>query len=374
MSSRSSQTSPGSVPGGVSRRGLLGGLAATALLTACRAPWPTDEPSAAATSGADGSTTPASETTDVTLLRSMIEEVTAILTLVTDSPEAAVATTMSGRLRPVHTAHLAALEGAEPAPSSAAPPSSTTPSAATSSTTPSVRPKPAAARATILAAENAHLTALTTAAAGAASGGFARLLSSMAAGLAQHLTATAPDHALPKTSTAAPVLSPPAPTAVASASPSGAAEPTGSATATLPAPAVAAIQELLAGEHAALFVLGVLAGRARGTDVEALRLALRRSWIQHRELRDQTESLLRSVGAQPVAAAAEYAMPGPAVTAAEITGVALGVEQRSTAVRAAVVGHAEVGPVRSWAIALTNESAVRELSFGGNPVTFPGAA
>lgn len=320
-----------------------------ALLSACRAPWTEGISSSPASPGTGGDTAATGESTDVALLRSVLEEVTTILALVTDSPEAGAASAMSRALRPVHAAHLAALKGARPTPAPGAGPSPSAAATPAPSSSATVPPKAAAARATILAAENVHLAALTTAAGHATSGGFARLLTSMAAGLAQHLTLTSPGHVLAQPSLAPPVLDASAPT-------------------------VRAVQELLAAEHAALHVLGVLAGRARGTDTEALGTSLRTTWSQHRDLRDQVEGLLRAAGVSPVAAAPEYALAGPAVSASQITAIALGVQQRCTAVRAALVSHAEVGPVRSWAIALTNESAVRELSYGGNPVTFPGAA
>ncbi|HZJ06926.1 MAG TPA: ferritin-like domain-containing protein [Nocardioidaceae bacterium] len=133
-----------------------------------------------------------------------------------------------------------------------------------------------------------------------------------------------------------------------------------------------ALQTTLAGEHAALYVYGVLGGRVSASDEPTLSSGLDTAYNIHRGRRDQLISMIRLVGAEPVVAEVSYDLPNPALSAPQLERAALVVEQRCTAVYADMVG-STARASRQWAIDALIESAVRQLGFGGETVPFPGA-
>ena len=92
----------------------------------------------------------------------------------------------------------------------------------------------------------------------------------------------------------------------------------------------------------------------------------------HRAWRDLLTRRLRDEGAEPVAAAPAYELP---TTPATVLGVASGgeLEARCAETYAYVVANA-AGADRGWAIEALTGSAVRQVTFGGSPGPFPGAA
>mgnify|MGYP006189640977 CR=1 FL=1 len=76
-----------------------------------------------------------------------------------------------------------------------------------------------------------------------------------------------------------------------------------------------ALQSTLAGEHAAVYVYGVLGGRVSASAEPALSTALRAAHDVHRVRRDQVTAMVRAVGEDPVAAAVGYELPNAADTA-----------------------------------------------------------
>lgn len=136
---------------------------------------------------------------------------------------------------------------------------------------------------------------------------------------------------------------------------------------------VEAAQVVLAGEHAAVHLLGVVGGRVSTSADPALADAVRAAYTRHRGRRDQLASMLRDQGADPVVAAVAYELPGPATTPDELTAVALLVEERCSALYADLVG-ATSGRWRRWALTALEEAAVGSLSFGASAAAFPGAA
>jgi len=134
-----------------------------------------------------------------------------------------------------------------------------------------------------------------------------------------------------------------------------------------------ALQETLAGEHAAVYVYGVLGARVSASAHPSLAARLVSAYTTHRARRDRLTGMVAAAGGRPVAAAVSYRLPNAARTVAELTGSALVVERRCAAVYAAAVG-STAGPDRRWAVDALTDCAVRQLSLGGSPAPFPGAA
>lgn len=136
--------------------------------------------------------------------------------------------------------------------------------------------------------------------------------------------------------------------------------------------ALTALQATLAGEHAALFVVGYLGAQTSQSASPDLYGALRDSYETHRARRDDVEGLVRDAGGVPVAAAASYELPevqldDPAALAA----AALAVEQACGATYGFLVASV-TGEQRRWAVDAVLDSALRELALGGRPRDFPG--
>lgn len=132
-----------------------------------------------------------------------------------------------------------------------------------------------------------------------------------------------------------------------------------------------ALQRALAGEHAAVYLYGVVGGRVSVSTHAELWQRVRDAYNLHRGRRDQLVSMVRTAGAEPVAAEVSYELPNPAMTPAQLERVALEVEQRCAAVYADTVGNTS-GANRQWALDALEDAAVRLLGFSGEPEPFPG--
>jgi hypothetical protein len=132
-----------------------------------------------------------------------------------------------------------------------------------------------------------------------------------------------------------------------------------------------ALQQTLAGEHAAVYVFRALAGRVSASAQPALAGRLATAYTTHRGRRDQLTGMVRAAKGDPVAADVSYELPNPSRTPAELAAGALVTEQRSAEVYAAMVGNTSQAN-RQWAIDVLADSAVRQLGFGGAPQDFPG--
>jgi hypothetical protein len=131
-----------------------------------------------------------------------------------------------------------------------------------------------------------------------------------------------------------------------------------------------ALQQALAGEHASVYVYGVLGGRVSASSRPGLANRPTSAYATHRGRRDQLTRMVRAAGAEPVTAQVGYQLP-PSRTAQQIEAAALVVEQRCADVYAATVG-STARAQRQWATAALTDTAVRLLSFGGSPEPFPG--
>lgn len=132
-----------------------------------------------------------------------------------------------------------------------------------------------------------------------------------------------------------------------------------------------ALQLTLAGEHAAVYLYGVIGGRVSASTQPVLWQRVRDAYERHRERRDQMVAMVRATGAEPVAAEVSYELPNAAMNPAQLEAAALEVEQRCAAVYADMVGSTS-GANRQWALDALEDAAVRLLGFGGEPEPFPG--
>lgn len=134
---------------------------------------------------------------------------------------------------------------------------------------------------------------------------------------------------------------------------------------------VDALQRTLAGEHAAVYVLAALGGRASSLTAPVLRAALTAAYDAHVLRRDQLRTMLAAAGADPVAAEPAYRLPSPLVTIEQIAAAALRVERRTATGYAGLVAAAG-GSTRTWAVEALVETATGEWGFGGTPEALPG--
>ena len=132
------------------------------------------------------------------------------------------------------------------------------------------------------------------------------------------------------------------------------------------------LQNVLANEHAALYVFGVLGARTSESAESDLYLALRGAYDAHRARRDQLTGMIAGDGATPVAAATAYEVPGGLETPDGVALAALTLERACADVYATAVA-STTAERRAWAVAALNDAAVRELGLRGTPEMFPGA-
>ena len=135
---------------------------------------------------------------------------------------------------------------------------------------------------------------------------------------------------------------------------------------------VGALQTALEGEHAAVYVYGVLGARTSASAQPTLFADVSEAYAAHRARRDQLRSFVYDAGETPAAARPAYDLPNPARTPDQITRAALEVERASATTFAWLVANS-VGPRRRWAVDALTNTAVRELTFRGSPEIFPGA-
>jgi hypothetical protein len=132
-----------------------------------------------------------------------------------------------------------------------------------------------------------------------------------------------------------------------------------------------ALQRTLAGEHAAVYVYGVLGGRVSESATPDLSSLLTSAYERHRARRDELTGMVRAEHGDPVAADPSYQLPTPSRTTDQIRAAARITEERCAAVYADTVGSTSRSD-RRWAIDALGDAAVRQLSFGGHAEKFPG--
>jgi hypothetical protein len=131
--------------------------------------------------------------------------------------------------------------------------------------------------------------------------------------------------------------------------------------------AVVALQAALDAENAAIYGYGVLGAHLTGRR-QATATA---GWLAHQVARDRLESMLRSLGAQPAAAAVAYQLPVPVRDSAQAAALAVVLEDRMAT---AYLGLVAVGAsaIREFGALQVRACALRAAAWRGSTVAFPG--
>jgi hypothetical protein len=132
-----------------------------------------------------------------------------------------------------------------------------------------------------------------------------------------------------------------------------------------------ALQRTLAAEHAAVWVLGALGGRASNLPASALREAIDAAYDAHLQRRDRLRIVIAATGADPVAAEPAYRLPPHLTTREQIAAVALRVQRGCVTTYGALVAASD-GADRRWAVQAMAQTALTERDFGGHPQALPG--
>lgn len=135
-----------------------------------------------------------------------------------------------------------------------------------------------------------------------------------------------------------------------------------------PAPGtVRALQTALTAEHAAVYGYGVVGAYLAGT----MQATATDDWVAHQVARDRLEAVLRSLGAQPTAAAVAYQLPVPVRNAGEAVALAVVLEDRVATAYLGLVALSNI-PIREIGAMQVQASALRAAAWRGGTVAFPG--
>lgn len=134
---------------------------------------------------------------------------------------------------------------------------------------------------------------------------------------------------------------------------------------------VAALQDALAAEHAAVFVYGALGAQTSQSRQPALYAHLTEAYRVHRSRRDDLLATIAASGTDPVAAEPGYQLPDDLGSPAVVSARALALEEAASSTYAWLVANT-AGEDRAWAVAALLDAAVRALTFGGRPERLPG--
>ena len=135
--------------------------------------------------------------------------------------------------------------------------------------------------------------------------------------------------------------------------------------------ATAALQDVLAAEHAAVYVYSVLGAQTSQSKQPSLYTRVTSAFLAHRDRRDALNLRITALGAEPAPADAAYDVQADLSTEAKIDAVAQRLEHSCAATYAYAVGSTS-GQDRSWATTALLDAAAREIGFGGKAEAFPG--
>jgi Domain of unknown function (DUF4439) len=130
---------------------------------------------------------------------------------------------------------------------------------------------------------------------------------------------------------------------------------------------VRALQTALTAEHAAVYGYGVAGAYLTGST----KAAATSDWVAHQVARDHLEAVLRSLGAQPAAAAVAYRLPRPVRNASEAVALAVVLEERIATAYLGVVALSNAS-MRDYGAVQVEASALRAAAWRGGTVAFPG--
>ena len=131
--------------------------------------------------------------------------------------------------------------------------------------------------------------------------------------------------------------------------------------------ATAALQSALAAEHAAVYGYGVVGANLTGSR----QAAAMTDWVAHQVARDTLEAMLRSRGAQPVAAAAAYRLPVTVRTGGQAVSLAVLLENRVATAYLGLVAVSDIS-IRQFGARQVRAAALRAAAWRGSTVAFPG--
>ncbi|MGH3278787.1 MAG: ferritin-like domain-containing protein [Trebonia sp.] len=131
--------------------------------------------------------------------------------------------------------------------------------------------------------------------------------------------------------------------------------------------AIAALQDALAAEHAAVYGYGVVGAMLAGTAQSDARA----DWIAHQVARGTLVTMLTKLGATPVAASPAYRLPLPVTSAKSARKLAVTLENGVTRAYLAVVAVTDPA-LRSFGARAMQTSANRAVTWSGTTVAFPG--
>ena len=129
----------------------------------------------------------------------------------------------------------------------------------------------------------------------------------------------------------------------------------------------AALQSALAAEHAAVYGYGVVGANLTGSR-QAAAMA---DWVAHQVARDTLEAMLRSRGAEPVAAAVAYRLPITVRTGGQAVSLAVFLEDRVATAYLGLVAVSDIS-IRQFGALQVRAAALRAASWRGSTVAFPG--
>lgn len=132
-----------------------------------------------------------------------------------------------------------------------------------------------------------------------------------------------------------------------------------------------ALQDALAAEHAALFVVGYLGAQTSASAQPELFADLTSSYSAHRALRDDLVARVREADAEPAPAGAAYDLEDVGGDPTRIRQRALELELSCTAAYGYLVASSP-SQNREPAVRALIETALREVTFGGKPRALPG--
>jgi len=130
---------------------------------------------------------------------------------------------------------------------------------------------------------------------------------------------------------------------------------------------ILALQAALTAENATIYGYGIagayLSGNSQATATN--------DWVAHQVARDHLEAMLRSLGAQPAAAAVAYQLPVPVHSAGEAVSLAVLLEDRITTAYLGLVALSDAS-IRDFGAQQVQVSALRAAAWRGGTVAFPG--
>jgi hypothetical protein len=134
-----------------------------------------------------------------------------------------------------------------------------------------------------------------------------------------------------------------------------------------PSAAVAALQGVLAAEHAAVYGYGVVGAMLAGSE----QADARADWMAHQVARDTLVAMLTKLGATPVAASPAYALPLAVTSPKTAARLAATLEEGVTRAYLGLVAVSSP-TLRAFAAKSMQTSANRALAWSGSTVAFPG--